>query len=183
MKVLVACEFSGIVREAFRKRGHEAYSCDILPTEISSEYHIQKDIKSIDLKQYDLVIAHPPCTAVCLSGNKHYSNTQARLDGIQFIKWIWDNGPSKLCIENPVGVINTYLPELPRPQYIHPWQFGHGIKKMTGLWKRGLPDLEPTDIVDGRSLSLTNHPENKDRWKNRSRTFTGIAVAMAEQWG
>ena len=183
MKVLIACEFSGRVRDAFIRKGHQAISCDLLPSDSDLGPHIQGDLFSINnLSSYDLIIAHPPCTTLCLSGNKHYAGSEARMEGVRFIERIWDIPVERLVIENPVGVINTLLPNMPRPQYIQPWQFGHGEKKKTGLWKRNLPDLQPTNIVDGRSDRIHKMPETKNRWKKRSITYQGIADAMAEQW-
>lgn len=182
MIILVACEFSGKVRDAFIKRGHDAISCGLLPTNKTGP-HYQGDMFDLDLCNFDLIIAHPPCTALCVSGNRHYANTQYRIDAALFIKKIWDIPIEKLCIENPVGVINTFLPDMPKPQYIQPWQFGHGETKKTGLWKRGLPDLKPTNIVNGRLNRIHKLPPSKDRWKIRSITYQGIADAMANQWG
>lgn len=180
-RVLVACEYSGAVRDAFIKAGHDAMSCDLLPTDREGP-HYQGDMFELDFSKFDLVIAHPPCTAVCVSGNRYYSGTQARLDGLAFIERVWNIPVEKLCLENPVGVINSYL-NLPKPQYIQPWMFGHGETKKTGLWKRGLPDLVPTNIVEGREQRIWKLPPTGDRWKIRSETYKGIAEAMAEQWG
>ena len=182
MNVLVACEYSGRVRDAFLSRGHNAISCDLLPTDVDGP-HYQGDMFDLDWSEFDLVIAHPPCTAVCLSGNRHYANTEERQSGIDLIWKIWNQPVDKLAIENPVGVINSYLPDMPRPQYIQPWQFGHGETKKTGLWLRNLPRLVPTNIVDGRDDRIHKLPPSKDRWKIRSTTYSGIAEAMAEQWG
>ena len=182
MKVLVACEFSGVVRDAFLARGHEAVSCDLRPTE-SPGPHYKGDMFDLDLTSFDMIIAHPPCTAICVSGNRTYAGTQARLDGVEFVRRILEIPVDKMCIENPVGVINTFLPEMPRPQYIQPWQFGHGETKKTGLWLRGLPPLKPTNIVDGRKHRIHRMPPSKDRAKLRSITYPGIAEAMAAQWG
>jgi hypothetical protein len=188
MKVLVACEYSGIVRDAFRKLGHDAISCDLLPTETEGP-HYQGDMFDLYLETYDLVIAHPPCTAICVSGNRYYAGTEARLEAAQFIQRIWDIPVQKLAIENPVGVINTLLPDMPRPYYIQPWQFGHDASKKTGLWTRGLPQLVPTEVITkDRYENQTPSGQNRlgpspDRWKERSRTYQGIADAMASQWG
>jgi hypothetical protein len=181
LKVLVACEYSGRVRDAFIKLGHEAMSCDLLDTDAPGP-HYKGDMFDLDFSQFDLVIAHPPCTAVCVSGNGTYANTQDRVDGAEFVRRVWRIPVDRLCIENPVGVLNTLLKELPRPQYIQPWMFGHGETKKTGLWKRGLPDLTPTDIVEGRIDRIHKMPPSKDRWKIRSETYQGIADAMAAQW-
>lgn len=181
MRVLVTCEYSGTVRDAFTTLGHDAMSCDLLPSDTPGRHH-QGDMFALDLASYDLVIAHPPCTAVCVSGNRHYSGTQARIAGAEFVRRIWSAPIARLAIENPVGVLNRLVPELPKPQYIQPWQFGHGETKKTGLWLRGLPPLMPTCIVDGRSNRLSNLPPGPDRWKIRSTTYQGIANAMAAQW-
>lgn len=181
-KILVACEYSGTVRDAFAARGHDAMSCDLLPTDAPGK-HYEGDAFDLDWSEFDLVIAHPPCTALCVSGNRHYANTQARLDGAAFVKQMWDQPVKRLCIENPVGVLNRLVPELPKPHYVQPWQFGHGETKKTGLWLRGLPVLEPTNIVSGRQDRIHKLPPSADRWKIRSTTYQGIADAMAEQWG
>jgi hypothetical protein len=128
------------------------------------------------------VIAHPPCTALCVSGNRHYANTKARKEAADFVQKMWDQKVKYLCIENPVGVINTFNKSMPKPQYVQPWQFGHGETKKTGLWLRGLPQLKPTDIVNGREQRIWKMPPSKDRSKIRSKTYTGVAKAMAEQW-
>jgi site-specific DNA-cytosine methylase len=182
VKVLVACEYSGIVRDAFLAKGHDAISCDLLPTDVPGP-HYQGDVLSLDWSKFDLAIAHPPCTALAVSGNRWYSGTEDRELAAEFVWSIWCQPVDKLVIENPVGVLNRLLPELPRPYYIQPWQFGHGETKKTGLWSRGLPKLEPTNIVEGREQRIWKLPPSEDRWKIRSETFKGIAQAMAEQWG
>lgn len=182
MKVLVACEYSGRVRDAFLKLGHDAMSCDLLPTDAPGP-HCQGDCFDLDWSEFDLVIAHPPCTALCVSGNRHYAGTAARQQSAEFVWRMWQQPVRRLAIENPVGVINSLLPGMPRPQYIQPWQFGHGETKKTGLWLRGLPRLVPTDVVDGREQRIWKLSPSADRWKIRSETYLGIAEAMAEQWG
>ena len=147
MKVLIACEFSGIVRDAFISQGHDAISCDILPTE-SEGPHLQGDLFSFDLSGYDLIIAHPPCTYISLSGNRWYTGTLERISASDFIWKIWNLPCDKLVIENPVGQINKYLPDVPKPQYIQPFEYGHPETKKTGLWKRKVPDLKPANIVE-----------------------------------
>jgi len=172
-RLLVACEYSGLVREAFRARGIDAISCDLLPTEIPGP-HIQGDIREILHRDWDCIIAFPPCTDLCASGARWFA--EKRADGrqqaaIDFFMLFADHPCQKVCIENPVGIMSTLYR---RPdQIIQPWQFGHGETKATCLWLRGLPKLQPTDIVNGR----------ENRAKERSRTYTGIAAAMAEQWG
>ena len=181
MRVLVACEFSGIVRDAFISKGHDAVSCDLLPTE-SPGPHYQGDVLEILDDGWDMMIAHPPCTAICLSGNRWYSNTDERKQAIQFVEKLWLSNIHKICIENPVGVLTT-MSLLPKPQYIQPWQFGHGETKKTGLWLKNLTRLIPTDIVNGRENRIHRMSPSKDRSKLRSLTYHGIAQAMADQWG
>jgi hypothetical protein len=187
MRVLVACEYSGTVRDAFIARGHDAMSCDLLPTDAPGP-HYQGDMFDLNLSSFDLVIAHPPCTALCVSGNRYYAGTEARQEAAQFIWRIWTSTASRLAIENPVGVINTLLPDMPRPYYIQPWQFGEDASKKTGLWLRGLPPLLPTQVLaKERYANQTPSGQNKlgpspDRWKLRSATYPGIADAMAQQW-
>lgn len=182
MNVLVACEYSGVVRDAFTARGHFAVSCDLLPTD-SPGFHHQGDCFDLDWSIFDLVIAHPPCTALCVSGNRHYAGTAEREQAAQFVRRMWDQPVARLCIENPVGVLNRLLPDLPKPQYVQPWQYGHGETKKTGLWLRELPPLQPTNIVEGREQRIWKLPPSADRWKIRSITYRGIGDAMAEQWG
>ena len=193
MRVLVACEYSGVVRDAFLARGHEAVSCDLLPTE-SPGPHFEEDIFGIIDKGWDLMIAHPPCTDLAVSGAKHFAAKIA--DGRQqraldFVQRLLDAPIDKICLENPVSVISS---KIRKPdQIIQPWMFGHEATKTTCLWLKNLPLLEATEIVDkgarhvtksGKSLpAWYNLPPSKDRWKIRSATFPGIAAAMAEQWG
>lgn len=181
MNVAVLFEYSGIVRDAFIRSGHDAISCDLLPTENPGP-HIQDDVFNHEWGGYDLIISHPPCTFMSVSGNRYYAGTQNRQDAADLIDAVWNLPCEKMCIENPVGQINTYLPHFPKPQYIQPWQFGHGETKKTGLWKRNLPDLIPTNIVDGRENRIWKMSPSKDRAKMRSKTFQGIADAMAVQW-
>lgn len=185
IKVLVACEFSGRVRDAFLDQGIYAMSCDLLPSDSNKGDHHQGDCLELDWSEYDLVIAHPPCTTLCISGNRYYANSQARIEGADIVRRMWHKeGVKRLVIENPVGVINSLIPEMPRPYFIQPWEYGHGETKKTGLWVKGdLPKLTPTCIVDGRVPRIHNIPERKDRWKIRSLTYQGIADAMAKQWG
>lgn len=182
MKVAVLCEYSGIVRDAFIAAGHDAISCDILPTE-SPGPHIKGNLFDYDWSGYDLVIAHPPCTYMAVSGNRWYAGTLERISAADFIWKIWTLPVKRLCIENPVGQINKYLPGMPKPQYIQPWQYGHGETKKTGLWKRNLPDLKSTDIVPGREQRIWKMGPSEDRGKERSRFYEGISKAMADQWG
>lgn len=186
MKVAVLCEYSGRVRDAFIKRGHDAISCDILPTAAIGPHYqgdVFKFMQQYSMWHFDLIIAHPPCTAIAVSGNRWYSETKERQHAIEFVWRIWHLPAKKICLENPVGVINSFLPLMPKPQYIQPWMFGHGETKKTGLWLRGLPKLKSTNVVEGREQRIWKMPPSEDRAKLRSLTYQGIANAMAEQWG
>lgn len=181
MRVLVACEFSGIVRDAFTEAGHDALSCDLLPTE-SSGPHYQGDVFDLIGEGWDLMIAHPPCTHLAVSGARWWVNKQAeQAESIDFVLRLARAPIPRIAIENPVGILSTVWR---RPdQYIQPWQFGHGETKRTGLWLRNLPLLVPTDVVQGREARVHRMPPGPDRWKERSRFYPGIASAMAAQWG
>jgi hypothetical protein len=188
MKVLVACEFSGIVRNAFRKQGHQAWSCDLLPTDSESKYHYQCDVMEVINNDWDLVIAHPPCTYLCNSGvcwlYKDKSRWDKMREGAEFFKKILNCDIKKICIENPI--MHKYAVEIigrRQDQVIQPWQFGHGETKATCLWLKNLPRLKPTKIVSGRHQRLHLLPPSKDRSKLRSITYQGIADAMVAQWG
>jgi len=183
MKVLVACEFSQVVTRAFRERGHEAYSCDILPTEGNPDWHIHNDVR-LCLYGWDLVIAFPPCTDLAVSGARWFKEKQA--DGrqqraIDFFMAFAHADCLKIAIENPIGIMSRLYRK--PDQVIQPWQFGHGETKATCLWLKGLPRLMPTDIVEGREQRVWRMPPSPDRGKLRSITYPGIAKAMAEQWG
>lgn len=181
MNVLIACEFSGVVRDAFAKKGHNAWSCDLLPTD-SPGKHIQGDVLKVLDYGWDMMIAHPPCTYTAVSGARWFKDRQHEQEqAIRFFMELYNAPIKKVCCEHPVSVISTVFR---RPdQYIQPWQFGHGETKKTGLWLRGLPKLTPTDIVEGRTPRVHHASPGADRWRERSRTLTGIADAMAEQWG
>lgn len=184
MKVLVACEYSGVVRDAFLDRGHDAISCDLLPSESDKGGHHEGDVFALDLTQFDLMICHPPCTHLAVSGARWFP--QKRADGSQqaaldFVRRLLDAPVPRIALENPVSIISS---QIRKPdQIIQPWQFGHGETKATCLWLKNLPPLTPTDIVDGREQRVWKMPPGPDRWKERSRTYTGIAAAMADQWG
>lgn len=185
MKVLIACEFSGVVREAFRKLGHNAWSCDLLPTEIPGKHHIGDVLKFLHdcpMHGIDLLIAHPPCTHLAVSGARWFKEKKKEQeDAIDFFLRLAACGIPKIAIENPISIMSS---KYRKPdQIIQPWQFGHGETKATCLWLKNLPKLDPTNIVEGRETRIHKMPPGPDRWKNRSRTFTGIAKAMAEQWG
>ena len=180
MKVLVACEFSGIVRDAFKARGHDAWSCDLLPTEQEGQ-HIKGNVLDY-LVGWDLMIAHPPCTHLAVSGARWFKDKrQEQADALDFVRALLDAPIPRIALENPVSVIST---KIRKPdQIIQPWQFGHGETKATCLWLKGLPPLTPTDVVAGRENRVHRLPPGKDRWKLRSITYQGIADAMAMQWG
>ena len=191
MKVLVACEYSGIVREAFALKGHDAWSCDLLPTDQPSNKHIQGDVLEIINNDWDLIIAHPPCTHLSVSGAARWAEKVA--DGrqqaaIKFVEDIWNANCPFIAIENPVGALSSRSKLGKATQYIQPYEFGHAEQKKTGLWLKGLPKLIPTDVIDVSNLPdnqrqrLHYLPPSKDRWKIRSTTFQGIADAMADQW-
>lgn len=185
MKVLVVCEFSGIVREAFAAKGHDAWSCDLLPSEIPGQ-HIQGDL--LDRKgrwihgEWDLILAFPPCTHLAVSGARWFESKQVeQRKAIYFFKAMIDAPAPKVAVENPIGIMSTLYRK--PDQIIQPWQFGHGETKATCLWLKNLPPLKPTKIVEGRKPRVHHESPGPERWKNRSRTLPGIAQAMAEQWG
>lgn len=188
MRVLVACEFSGVVRRAFAARGHNAWSCDLLPADDADrpdDYHpkhYRGDVRNILALRWDLMIAHPPCTHLAVSGARWFKDKQAeQAEALEFVRTLLDAPIPHIALENPVSVIST---KIRKPdQIIQPWQFGHGETKATCLWLKNLPRLEPTNIVDGREARIHKMPPGPDRWKERSRTFEGIAEAMADQWG
>lgn len=183
MKVLIGCEFSGVVREAFARKGHEAWSCDLIDSEIPGN-HIKGDIEELLDTSYtwDLLIAFPPCTYLCVSGARWFkSRMKEQSDALFFVKRLMDSPVRKICIENPIGVIST---KIRRPdQIIQPWMFGHGETKATCLWLKNLPKLVPTNIVSGREQRIHNMTPGRYRSMERSRTYLGIAEAMANQWG
>lgn len=185
-RVLVGCEFSATVARAFADTAHQVMTCDILPSEDDTIPHYQGDVVEC-LKlfgPFDLTILHPPCTALCVAGNRYYSGTTERDEAIRWTLGLWNLArmhSESVCLENPVGVLSTAW--RPPDQYIQPWQYGHGETKRTGLWLYNLPKLTPTDIVDGREERIWKMSPSPDRPKERSRFYPGIAAAMAEQWG
>lgn len=193
MQVLIACEFSGIVREAFKARGHDAISVDLLPSEIPAlpGHHFTGDIFNIlsslegDDWNPDLLIGHPPCTYLCNSGVRWLYTQPDRwnkmIDASEFFYRLWNLPIDKICLENPISHKHAMLPDY--TQIIQPWEHGHGETKATCLWLKGLPKLEASNIVSGREGRIHKMPPSKNRGKERSRTFQGIAEAMAEQWG
>ena len=182
-RVLVACEYSGRVRNAFAKRGWDAWSCDLLPSETPGQ-HYQGDIADMLKQHWDLLIAHPPCTHLAVSGARHFASKQAsgvQQEALAFVQMLLDADVKYIALENPVSIIST---SIRKPnQVIQPWQFGHGETKATCLWIKNLPKLAPSNIVAGRKPVVHHMPPGPDRWKNRSRTYTGIAQAFADQWG
>jgi hypothetical protein len=185
MRVLIACEYSGRVREAFRRRGHDAWSCDLLEAEDGSKNHIREDVLSlIKWGAWDLMIAHPPCTHLAVSGARHFEAKRAdgrQQEAIDFFLALARAPIPRIAIENPVCIMSSIWRE--PDQTIQPWQFGHGETKATCLWLKGLPHLVPTNIVPGRYSRVHLMPPSEDRWKERSRTYEGIAEAFADQWG
>ena len=181
MKVLVACEFSGTVRDAFIARGHEAISCDLLDTE-SPGPHYKGNVLDIINNGWDLMIAHPPCKHLAVSGARWFKEKKIeQAEALDFVSTLMLSNIERIAIENPISVISTYIRK--PDQIIQPWMFGHGETKATCLWLKGLPRLVPTDIVDGREARVHKMPPSPDRWKERSKTYKGIAEAMAIQWG
>lgn len=183
MKVLVACEFSGRVRDAFIARGHQAVSCDLLPTERPGP-HFQCDVRAVLANGWDLMVAHPPCRFLATSANR-WRNCPGRAEevekALEFVRLLLAAPIPRIAVENPRSVISSRIRRA--DQLIQPWQFGHGEIKATCLWLKNLPPLEPTLIVDGREARVHRAVPGPDRWKDRSRTLTGIAEAMASQWG
>jgi site-specific DNA-cytosine methylase len=184
MRVLVGCEFSGVVRRAFRERGHDAYSIDLLPSEDDSPYHHTMDVRRVLDKtwEWDIAIFHPPCTHLAVSGARWFKDKRdEQAAAIDFVRILADAEIPRIAIENPISVLSS---KWRRPdQIIQPWMFGHGETKATCLWLKNLDPLKPTTIVDGREARVHKMPPGPDRWKERSRTYQGIADAMAEQWG
>ena len=183
MRVLIACEYSGRVRLAFRARGHDAWSCDLLPAEDGGR-HIQGDVLPLLHDGWELMIAHPPCTHLAVSGARWFAEKRAsgeQQEAIDFFLALARAPIPRIAIENPVCIMSSVWRE--PDQVIQPWQFGHGETKATCLWLKGLPPLVPTKIVSGRHPRVHLMPPSEDRWKERSRTYEGVAQAMAEQWG
>jgi site-specific DNA-cytosine methylase len=191
MRVLVACEYSGAVRDAFIARGHDAMSCDLLPTDAPGP-HYQGDVRDVLGDGWDLMVAHPPCTHLAVSGARWFKDKQVeQAEALDFVRLLLAAPIPRIALENPVSIISSRIRK--PDQVIQPWQFGHEATKTTCLWLKGLPLLQPTDVVgkgrrhitkSGRSLpEWYNLPPRPDRWKLRSATFAGIAAAMADQWG
>ena len=190
MNVLIVGEESQAICIEYRALGHKSYSNDIQSCSGGHpEWHLKMDcFKAIEFKKWDLIIMHPPCTALAVSGNRWYGegmpNHDKRLQAVEWTQRLWDTTTSicdRVAMENPVGVLNKYG-DFPKPQYIQPWQFGHGETKKTGLWLHGLPELKPTDVVEGRENRIWKMAPSEDRAKLRSKTYDGVAKAIADQW-
>ena len=180
MRVLVACEFSGTVRDAFAALGHDAWSCDLLETERPGN-HIVGDVLAVLNDGWDLMIAHPPCTHLAVSGARHLHRKQAeQAEALSFVRVLLDAPIPRIALENPISIISSRIRK--PDQIVQPWMFGHGETKATCLWLNGLPKLTPTDVVNGREARIHRMPPGPNRWRERSRTFPGIAAAMAQQW-
>ena len=203
MKILVACEYSGRVRDAFTAKGHDVTSCDLLPTERPGKHYEGNVYDILYQDDWEMMIAHPDCTYLCSSGlhwnNKIEGRAEKTEEALEFITDLWTCGIPKICLENPVGCINTRLKFMPRPQYIQPYNFGEDASKKTGLWLKGLRPLRATKQIEGRKVKKngriyrrwsnqtdsgqSNLGPSKTRGKDRSLTYQGIADAMAKQWG
>jgi site-specific DNA-cytosine methylase len=181
MKTLIACEYSGVVRDAFIAQGHDAISCDLLPTDISGP-HYQGDVRDILEDGFDLMVAHPPCTHLAVSGARWFKDKQVeQAEALDFVRLLLAAPIDKIALENPISIISSRITK--PDQIIQPWQFGHGETKATCLWLKNLPKLQPTQIVDGREAKVHKMSPGPNRWKERSKTYQGIANAMAQQWG
>ena len=180
MRVLVACEFSGVVRDAFIRRGHDAMSCDLLPTEVPGP-HYQGDVRDVLDRGWDLAIMHPPCTHLAVSGARWFPEKRTeQQEALEFVQTLLNAPIPRICLENPVSIISTRIRK--PDQIIQPWQFGHGETKATCLWLKNLPLLKPTNIVSGREQRIHRMSPSPDRWRLRSKTYEGIAEAMSDQW-
>ena len=181
MKILIACEYSGKVRDAMRRRGHEAVSCDLLPTDVPGP-HYQGDVFDIINDGWDMMIGFPPCTHLAVSGARWFEQKRnEQKAALQFVRNLMNAPIKHIAIENPISIISSHIKK--PTQVIQPWMFGHGETKATCLWLKNLPPLKPTNIVEGREQKIWKLPPSEDRWKIRSQTYTGIAEAMAAQWG
>ena len=182
MRILVACEFSEVVKEQFLLRGHDAHSCDLLPGEKGLPNHHQCDVREILNDGWDLMIAHPPCTCLAVSGARWFKDRlPEQKEAIDFFMMLVNANIPRIAVENPIGIMSTCYRK--PNQIIQPWQFGHPETKATCLWLKGLPKLQPTKLCQPLFHSVHREPPSPERWKNRSRTFQGIAQAMANQWG
>ena len=183
MKVLVACEFSGAVRDAFITLGHDAWSCDLDESEgIFTERHLRCDVREVLSEPWDLMIAHPPCTHLCASGGRHgAARSEDSVQALAFVLTLWSAPIARIALENPIGILSSVW--MKPDQIIQPWMFGHPETKATCLWLRRLPQLHPTIVLEERNDVCHYTPDRKSRSKDRSRTLPGVASAMADQWG
>lgn len=182
MRVLVACEFSGVVRDAFGRRGHDAWSCDLLESEREGQHYRGDVLELLAVERFDVMIAFPPCRYLAVSGARWWrSRMTEQSEAVEFVRLLMACSVCRIAIENPVGVLSTAYrtPD----QYIQPWEHGHGETKKTGLWLKNLPPLMATRLVDGRKARVHGVAPGVDRWRTRSRTLEGVAAAMASQWG
>ena len=181
MRVLVACEFSGRVRDAFLARGHDAMSCDLLESDVPGP-HYKGDVRDVLGDGWDLMVAHPPCTHLAVSGARWFAGKEReQAEALEFVRELLGAPVPCIALENPVSVISTRIRK--PAQIVQPWMFGHGETKATCLWLKGLPLLVPTDVVEGREAVVHRMSPGVDRWKKRSLTCEGLALAMASQWG
>lgn len=182
MRVLVGCEFSGAVREAFRKRGHDAWSCDLLDAEDESQFHIKGDLLQVLNNGWDLAVFHPPCTHLAVSGARWFKDkVNEQKEALEFVRILLNAPIKQIALENPISIISSRIRK--PDQIIQPYMFGHGETKATCFWLKNLPLLVPTNLVEGRQARVHRLPPSPDRWKERSRTYPGIAAAMAQQGG
>jgi hypothetical protein len=182
VRVLIACEESGVVRRSFRVMGHEAWSCDLLPARDGSPFHYQGDVRDVLYDGWDMLIAHPPCTHLSVSGARWFKNKQReQAEALDFVRLLLDTDIPRTALENPVSVISSRIRK--PDQIIQPWMFGHGETKATCLWLKNLPLLVPTEVVAGREARIHRMAPGPDRSRLRSETYAGIAAAMAMQWG
>ena len=181
MRVLVACEYSGRVRDAFRRHGHDAWSCDLLECEADPIHHLQQPVEQVLADGWDLMVAHPPCTHLAVSGARWFhKKRQEQEEALDFVRRLMSAPIEQIALENPVSVISSLIRK--PDQIIHPWMFGHGETKATCLWLKNLSPLQPTDVVSGRENKVHRMPPSEHRWKLRSLTYQGIADAMGNQW-
>lgn len=179
-RVLVACEYSGIVRDAFARHGWDAWSCDLLPSDNPGQ-HYQGDVRDILNEGWDIMVAHPPCTHLAVSGARWFAAKQReQTEALDFVRLLLNAPIHHIALENPISIISSRIRK--PDQIIQPWQHGHGETKATCLWLKNLPPLSPSKVVEGREHRIWKMPPSADRWKQRSRTFPGIAEAMATQW-
>jgi len=180
VRVLVACEFSGIVRDAFAAEGWDAWSCDLLPSERPGR-HYQADVRNVLALDWDLLIAHPPCTNLAVSGARWFKEKEReQAEDLEFVRLLLGAPIPHIALENPISIISSRIRK--PDQIIQPWMFGHPEVKATCLWLKNLPKLEPTNVVEGREARVHRMPPGPNRWKERSRTLEGVAAAMAKQW-